>query len=74
MVGWDYGYRSRCCYAPIRVGRKKVKNSNLKIQVWVCTKCKKNDVPIVEYNKDASIRTTQLINNSTKFIPDEDEL
>ena len=41
----DYGYRSMCCKAPIRLGRQK-KNHIIKT-VWVCTKCRKSNVNIV---------------------------
>lgn len=43
----DYGYRSKCCFAPIRLGRKKIKKLNKTIQIWVCTKCLSRDVDIV---------------------------
>lgn len=48
----DYGYRSKCCFAPIRLGRKKIKKLNKTIQIWVCTKCYTRDVDIV--TKDGS--------------------
>jgi ribosomal protein L37AE/L43A len=41
----DYGYRSLCCGAPLRLSKKTVKKREVK--VWACTKCKKNDVPII---------------------------
>ena len=41
----DYGYRSLCCNAPIRLSKKTVKKHTIK--VWACTKCKKNDVSII---------------------------
>lgn len=43
----DYGYRSKCCLAAIKVGKKKVKNSNEKITVWVCVLCGTKDVALV---------------------------
>lgn len=43
----DYGYRSKCCFAPIRSGDKKLKNSTKKVKIWVCTKCGATDVDIV---------------------------
>jgi hypothetical protein len=48
----DYGYRSKCCFAPIRLGRKKVKKLNKTIMVWVCTKCGLRDIDIIP--KDGS--------------------
>lgn len=55
----DYGYRSECCYAPIRLGRKKVKNTNLKVNIWICCNCQRKDVGIVKYNKNATLDTTK---------------
>lgn len=71
MAGLDYGYRSRCCYAPIRLGKKTIKNTNKKIQIWICTKCKGRDVNIVEYTGPHNSETTQELNNPPSFIPDE---
>lgn len=48
----DYGFRSKCCFAPIRLGRKKNKKLNKTITIWVCTKCLSRDVDIVP--KDGS--------------------
>lgn len=47
----DNGYRSRCCYAPIRLGFKLIKKTNMRTKIWICTKCSKRNVDIVEYNK-----------------------
>jgi hypothetical protein len=47
----DNGYRSKCCYAPIRLGFKLIKKTNVRMKIWICTKCTKRDVDIVEYNK-----------------------
>lgn len=43
----EYGYRSKCCKAPIRMGTKKVKKTNQKIKVWVCCACSTKDVDII---------------------------
>jgi len=43
----DYGYRSKCCHAPIRLGNKSVKKTNLSIKVWVCCKCGSRNVDII---------------------------
>jgi hypothetical protein len=43
----DYGYRSKCCKAALRMGLKKVKRSNQKVRVWVCVSCGTKDVEIV---------------------------
>jgi ribosomal protein L37AE/L43A len=44
----DYGYRSLCCAAPLRLSKKTIKKREIK--VWACTKCKKNDVAIIPKN------------------------
>jgi len=41
----DYGFRSRCCKAPLRLGKRK-KDTIIK-SVWVCTKCSKGNVDII---------------------------
>jgi len=41
----DYGYRSMCCKAPIRL--KFLKKNNVPRQVWACTKCNKTNINIV---------------------------
>jgi hypothetical protein len=46
----DYNYRSKCCFAPIRLGTKKIKKTNQKIQIWICCKCGGRDVDIVPRN------------------------
>ena len=48
----DNGFRSKCCYAPLKLGKKKIKNSNTKINIWICTRCKKRGVDIVKYIKN----------------------
>ncbi len=50
----DYGFRSKCCYAPIKMGFKKVKNTNLKKPVWICTKCNTRDVYIIPKSGEES--------------------
>src|ERR1035437_1394666 len=57
----DYGYRSKCCYAPIRVGWKNLKNTTSRVQIWICCKCKRRDVDLVEYNKDGYPESTTPI-------------
>jgi hypothetical protein len=41
----DFGYRSRCCRAPIRLGKRK--KDNIIKSVWVCTKCRKSNIDII---------------------------
>ena len=48
----DYGYRSKCCFAPIRLGRKKIKALDKTIKIWICTKCGGRDIDIIP--KDGS--------------------
>ena len=43
----DYGYRSKCCKAYLRMGTRKIKGTNLTHQVWVCLKCGKSNVDII---------------------------
>ncbi len=43
----EYGYRSKCCKAPLRMGLKKLKKSEQKIRVWVCVTCGTKDVEII---------------------------
>lgn len=43
----DYGYRSRCCKAPIKISFKKIKNTNQRKTIWVCTKCDSRDIDII---------------------------
>lgn len=43
----DYGFRSRCCLAPIKFGFKLIKNTKKKKMIFICTKCKSRDVPII---------------------------
>lgn len=57
----DYGYRSKCCLAPIRVGRKKIKNTLMKRQVWVCCKCRASDVDIITTEEARSQAEKRLI-------------
>lgn len=45
MANLEYGYRSMCCKAPIRLGTKK--KNNIPRKVWVCTKCRATNVNIV---------------------------
>jgi len=52
----DYGYRSKCCLAAIRVGTKKIKKTNEKITVWVCCSCRTKDVDIITTEEARQIR------------------
>lgn len=47
----DYGFVSECCFAPIKMGRKKVKNTNLKMNIWICCQCDRKDIGIVKHTK-----------------------
>jgi hypothetical protein len=67
----QYGFRSACCHAPIRMGRKKVKNSSVKIHIWICCKCSKRDVSLVQYNKDEPSEATPEKPNFASVNDDE---
>jgi len=54
----EFGFRSACCHAPIRMGKKKVKNTRQTLKVWVCTNCGKRDVDIVETSKSNVAKST----------------
>lgn len=41
----DYGYRSRCCRAPISLAKQK--KNNILRSVWKCTKCHKTNIAII---------------------------
>jgi hypothetical protein len=43
----NYGAKSRCCRAPIRLGFKKSKFSKIKHTTWVCTRCHRSDIDII---------------------------
>ncbi len=43
----DYGFRSKCCKAPIRMGTKTIKKTNLKTKIWICCNCSTRDVDII---------------------------
>lgn len=57
----DNGFRSVCCYAPIRVGKKKLKQTKRTVNIWICCKCQKRDVNIIEYSKDGVPKSTSFI-------------
>lgn len=72
-VGWDYGYRSGCCFAPIRAGRKRIKDSKQTVLIWVCTRCKKRDVVLLDLNRTIASQSSENEEISGHFIPDEDD-
>ena len=55
----DYGYKSACCKAPIKVGFKKIKNTTRRKVVWVCTKCGTRDINIIS-NEEVKNQTSTL--------------
>lgn len=61
----DYGSRSRCCKAPIRLN--KIKRNNIYKQVWQCTLCRKTGIDIIP---TGDIRS-QLENSGKKLFSDE---
>jgi len=54
------------------LGFVKLKNSTLQKKVWICCKCKKKDVPIVEYNKGETLGSTPKKQVFTKFAADDE--
>lgn len=52
----DYGFRSKCCLAPLRMGKKKLPKVNQKIMVWVCCTCGTKDVSIIPNDEALSQR------------------
>jgi len=62
----DYGSRSRCCKAPIRLN--KIKRNNLYKQVWQCTKCRKSGIDIIptsEINSQVENEDNRLFSEET---------
>jgi predicted metal-binding protein len=43
----DYGYRSKCCLAPIRFGWKESRKTKIKKRIFICTRCATRDVDIL---------------------------
>ena len=66
----DFGYRSRCCYAAIRMGTKKVKGTTVTKKVWICCQCKKKDVQIVQYTGPNGPASTPSNRGTVKFAED----
>lgn len=66
----DNGYRSKCCYAPLRLGKKKIKNSNVKVNLYICTRCQKRGVDIVKYirNLTAESNFDELDNDDPSVV------
>jgi len=58
----DYGYKSACCKAPIKMSFKKIKDTRQRKAVWVCTKCNSRDVSIIS-NEDAKNQRQRLTDN-----------
>lgn len=56
----DNGYRSVCCYAPIRLGKRIIKKTSLTVNIWICCKCQKRDVNIIEYSKKGRPTSTSF--------------
>lgn len=67
----DNGYRSACCYAPIRLGKRVVKSTNVRVSIWICCKCQKRDVNIIEYSKNGIPLSTRPF--AEKAVDTEDE-
>lgn len=46
--------RSKCCFAPIRLGWKTNSKTKLRLKIWICTRCKTRDIDIVSSDVDKS--------------------
>jgi len=55
----DYGYKSACCKAPIKMSFKKIKYTRGRKAIWVCTKCNSRDVNIIT-NEEAKNQNLHL--------------
>jgi len=62
----DYGFRSKCCLAPIKMGKKKLPKVNEKIKVWVFCTCGTKDIDIIPTAEAMSQRAAK--NNSDKDV------
>lgn len=62
----DNGFRSKCHYAPIKIGFKTIKGTKTKIKVWVCTKCSKRDIDIISY---AEYKSQVITDDVDKIFP-----
>lgn len=68
----ENGFRSKCCYAMVRVGARKTK-SGQKVAIWICTRCRRRNVDIVQYTKDAPVPSTLFENSGSQFIVEDTE-
>ena len=59
MTLLDYGYRSKCCKAPIKIGKKKISKTKEIVKVWVCCACKTKDVSIIPYEDIINQKTDE---------------
>lgn len=67
----DYGYRSKCCYAALRMGTKKLRKGG-KTRVWVCTACGTADVQIVPKGEGASQINKKFATTEYRYGLEED--
>ena len=63
----DYGYRSKCCFAAVRMGTKKLRKGG-KVRVWVCTACGTSDVGIVPKDEGAREPARDFAMKTPKYI------
>lgn len=64
----DYGYRSKCCFAPIRVARKKIRKTQEIVTVWQCISCMTKDCQILPKD-EALLLKKQKEKETTSLIP-----
>lgn len=71
----DYGFRSKCCKAPIRMGKKKIRKTGQLITVWICCACKMKDVDVI--SREDALRKEEPVmywENEGGAVIDESEL
>ena len=64
----DYGYRSKCCIAPVRMGKIKVKNIQKHRWVWVCCSCGKKDIQLVKSSAKGVVESSDELNMLDEFV------
>lgn len=58
----DYGYRSKCCRATIKIVHKRIKDTSVRKPIWVCNKCGSRDVDIIT-KEEARIQGEEIEKN-----------
>lgn len=66
----DYGVRSRCCHAPIRLGTKTLKKTKTRVKIWICCACGARDVSIVPRDQPVS---QEIKSDQYRYFTDPEE-